>query len=102
MVRLFKVNNDGLKSCIAEYNNSQNQESAIIRLPLNKVKEFEEKEDTGVIAKGMTAEEIEASRKLLEETAPKPKNNIVANIWKASAILYFSLVDFKFNNSFFM
>lgn len=24
MVRLFKVNNDGLKSCIAEYNNSQN------------------------------------------------------------------------------
>ena len=66
---------------VQEYNNSQESKEAkkeIIRIPLKKVKELEKKEDKGVIAKGMTDEEIEASRRLLEETAPKPKDNITS------------------------
>ena len=42
------------------------------------VQEKEETDDKGIIAKGMTDEEIEESRRLLEETAPKAKKSQVS------------------------
>ena len=61
-----------------EKNNNKQKEKEdkkeILRIPLKAIKDYNKsKDDKGVIAQGMTDEEIEASKKLLEETAPKTK-----------------------------
>lgn len=62
---------------VEKYNNKQKEKEdkkEILRIPLKAIKEYNKsKDDKGVIAQGMTDEEIEASKKLLEETAPKTK-----------------------------
>lgn len=62
---------------VEKYNNKQKEKEdkkEILRIPLKAIKEYNKsKDDKGVIAQGMTDEEIEASKKLLEETAPKAK-----------------------------
>ena len=58
---------------VEKYNNKQE----ILRIPLNAIKDYNIlKGDEGVITQGMTDEEIKASKKLLEETAPKTKEEI--------------------------
>lgn len=72
---------------VEEYNNAKKEEDSnnkkeIIRIPLEKVIDYNNsKAVKGIIAQGMTDEEIEASRALLEESAPKPKEK--APIFKA-------------------
>ena len=62
---------------VEKYNNKQKEKEdkkEILRIPLKAIEEYNKsKDDKGVIAQGMTDEEIEASKKLLEETAPKTK-----------------------------
>lgn len=62
---------------VEKYNNKQKEKEdkkEILRIPLKAIKDYNKsKDDKGVIAQGMTDEEIEASKKLLEETAPKTK-----------------------------
>ena len=69
-----------------EKNNNKQKEKEdkkeILRIPLKAIKDYNKsKDDKGVIAQGMTDEEIEASKKLLEETAPKTKEK--TNTFKA-------------------
>ncbi len=62
---------------VEKYNNKQKEKEdkkEILSIPLKAIEEYNKsKDDKGVIAQGMTDEEIEASKKLLEETAPKTK-----------------------------
>ena len=69
-----------------EKNNNKQKEKEdkkeILRIPLKAIKDYNKsKDDKGVIAQEMTDEEIEASKKLLEETAPKTKEK--TNTFKA-------------------
>ncbi len=70
---------------VEEYNKSlkdkEEPKKTVLRIPLKEVEEYNKpKEDKGIIAKGMTDEEIEESRKLLEETAPRAKDATVPKI----------------------
>ena len=71
---------------VEKYNSKQKErkdKKEILRIPLEAIKKYNNsKDDKGVIAQGMTDEEIEASKKLLEETAPRAKEK--ASTFKAS------------------
>ena len=58
---------------VEKYNSKQKErkdKKEILRIPFEAIKKYNNsKDDKGVIAQGMTDEEIEASKKLLEETA---------------------------------
>jgi len=59
---------------VENYNNKQKEKEdkkGMLRIPLKAIKDYNKSKDDK--AQGMTDEEIEASKKLLEETAPKTK-----------------------------